>query len=163
MNGIVPNRRGHAIIDEWIGVRFVGQEFQDVERLPDLLHRLDLRRRRPNPGSAAIDDLKPLLRSAVERARDHVRQVRNVTQRRIDDELQEKLERLEKLKERHEGQLRLRFDIEKGIRAAQEAKLERELVRREAMFESYWEWILETRQTADDPNPYVRVIAVFRG
>jgi ERCC4-related helicase len=163
MNGIVPNRKGHAIIDEWIGIRFTGQEFQRVELLPDLLRLLDLRRQRPNPGTVAIDDLKPLLRSAVERARDHVRQIRNLTQKRIDDELEDQLGRLEKLKERHRGQLQLRFSFEKGIRAAQEAKLERELARSEAVFDSYWDWVLETRQTADDPNPYVRVVAVFRG
>ena len=163
LNGVVPNRKGHAVIDEWVGVRFKGGQFQTVESLPVLLQTLDLRQQKPNPGTVQTTDLKPLIETAVERARDHVRRVRNATQKRIDDELQEQLLRLEKLKGRHQQQLRFRFDPEKGIRAAQEAKLEQALTKSEKLFADYWEWISETRQTADDPNPYVRIVAVFRG
>lgn len=163
LNGVVPNRKGHAVIDEWVGVRFKGDEFQSVSPLHDLLPGLDLGRRRANPGSVQIENLGPLVNMAVERARDHVRSVRNVTQKRIDDELQEQLLRLESLKGRHQQQLRFRFDLDKGIRAAQEAKLEQALAKSEKLFDDYWEWISETRQTADDPNPYVRIVAVFRG
>ncbi len=163
LNGSVPNRKGQAVIDEWIGVRFRAGEFQAVQDLPELLKILDLRRQRPNPGTIDTEDLRPLVEIAVERARDHVRRVRNATQKRIDDELQDQLLRLEKLKGRHQEQLRFRFDVGKGIRAAQEAKLDRALNRSEKMFEDYWEWINETRQTADDPNPYVRIVAVFKG
>ena len=163
LNGVVPNRKGHAVIDEWVGVCFKAGEFQAVQDLPDLLKALNLRRQRPNPGTLDTEDLKPLVETAVERARDHVRRVRNATQKRIDDELQDQLLRLEKLKVRHQQQLRFRFDVEKGIRATQEARLEQALSKSEKHFDEYWEWINETRQTADDLNPYVRIVAVFRG
>ena len=163
LNGVVPNRKGHAVIDEWVGIRFKDGEFLTVEPLHELLTALDLRRERANPGTLQTDDLAPLVGIAVERARDHVRSVRNATQKRIDDELQEQLLRLETLKGRHQQQLRLRFDPDKGIRSAQEAKLDQALTKSDKLFEDYWEWISETRQTADDPNPYVRIVAVFRG
>jgi superfamily II DNA or RNA helicase len=163
LNGIVPNLRGNAIIDEWLGISFRAGEFQAVNDMPELLKILDLRRQQPNPNTIDTKDLRPLVEIAVERARDHVREVRNATQKLIDDELQDQLLRLEKLKDRHQEQLRFRFDIEKGLRAAQEAKLEQALTKSEKLFKNYWEWINETRQTVDDPNPYVRLVAVFMG
>lgn len=163
LNGVVPNRKGHAVIDEWLGVRFKGAEYQDVMPISELFALLDLGRKRPNPGAAQTQDLAPMADEAVERARDHVRAVRNSTQRKIDDELESQLLRLEELKGRHQQQLRFRFDVEKGIRSAQEAKLDQALAKSETLFHDYWEWISETRQTADDPNPYVRIVAVFRG
>lgn len=163
LNGVVPNLKGHAVIDEWLGVRFRGDVFQDVVPLSDLLGALDLRRQRPNPGTVDTGNLAQLVGIAVERARDHVRRVRNVTQKQIDDELQEQLLRLEKLKGRHQQQLRFHFDPDKGIRSAQEAKLDQALAKSNKLFDDYWEWISETRQTADDPNPYVRIVTVFRG
>src|SRR5262249_37884826 len=34
VNGVIPNRKGHAVIDEWVGVRFKRGEFQDIKLLP---------------------------------------------------------------------------------------------------------------------------------
>lgn len=33
VNGVVPNKRGDAIVDEWLGVRFKGGEFKRVENV----------------------------------------------------------------------------------------------------------------------------------
>lgn len=163
LNGVVPNKKGHAVIDEWISVRFASGQFKSIAPFHDLLPELDLSRKRANPGTLETGGLSSLVGEAVERARDHVRSVRNVTQKRIDDELQGQLMRLETLKDRHQQQLRFRFDLDKGIRSAQEAKLDQAMARSDKLFNDYWEWISETRQTADDPNPYVRIVAVFRG
>ncbi|MEX0328914.1 MAG: helicase-related protein [Ruegeria sp.] len=163
LNGVVPNKKGHAVIDEWVAVRFKGDQFLAVAPFHELLPELDLASRRANPGTLETAELTPLVGTAVERARDHVRNVRNETQKRIDDELQDQLLRLEKLKDRHQEQLRFKFDLDKGIRSAQEARLEQAMAKSEKLFNDYWEWISETRQTADDPNPYVRIVAVFRG
>lgn len=163
LNGVVPNKKGHAVIDEWVGVRFKADQFRAVVPIHELLPELDLANRRANPGTLETAELTSLVGTAVERARDRVRTVRNKTQKRIDDELQDQLLRLEKLKGRHQEQLRFKFDLDKGIRSAQEARLEQAMAKSEKLFNDYWEWISETRQTADDPNPYVRIVAVFRG
>jgi ERCC4-related helicase len=162
MNGVVPNRRGHAVIDEWIGVHFGPDGFIGYLELASLLEKLDLRNKQPNPGEFETDSLKHWIGDAVDRARNHVRDVRNEVQEKIDDELVEQLQRLDKLKVKHKVQLELKFDLDKG-NSIQKTKLERAIKRSDNLFKDYWRWIEETRQTADDPNPYVRLVAVFRG
>ena len=40
---------------------------------------------------------------------------------------------------------------------------DRERQRVEDEFKQWWDWIAQTRETQNDPNPYVRLVAVFRG
>jgi Skp family chaperone for outer membrane proteins len=42
-------------------------------------------------------------------------------------------------------------------------KRDRERRRVEDEFKQWWDWIRQTRETQNDPNPYVRLVAVFRG
>jgi hypothetical protein len=46
--------------------------------------------------------------------------------------------------------------IQRSKKARQEEKVEQ-------IFASWWDWIKKTRETPNDPNPYVRLVAMFRG
>jgi hypothetical protein len=48
-------------------------------------------------------------------------------------------------------------------RAVIRNRREREELRIKQEFKQWWEWIEQTRQTQNDPNPYVRLVAAFRG
>jgi ERCC4-related helicase len=162
-NSVIPNKRGRPLLDLWSGVRFHGYTATETCNLAGVASLLQLDRARPNPGDVRDDDLAARLGEAVDRAQTAVRQRRKTWQDTIDDEVEDMLTRLEERRGRHKAHLRTRIDPEKGIRKAQEAKLEREIAKVDQRFNEYWDWVTATLQTEDDPNPYVRLIAVFRG
>ena len=162
-NGVVRNRKGYAIVDEWFGVRFYCGDCTGVKPFPAILRTLDLRRKRPNPGSVKTGDLRSLVDKSVDCAREHLRKVRDNTIDRINAEHKTQQKRLQARCARHEIQLQQRIDLEKDNRSAQEAGLDVDLSAIKQKYEDYWKWIEDNRHTEDDTDPYVRIAAVFRG
>ena len=74
LSGLVPNRRSHPLVYEWIGVAYRGGRFQAPVSFGDLLARTGLGERRPvaNRGrpAADLDGLRRRLPEAVAKARD---------------------------------------------------------------------------------------------
>lgn len=162
-NGAVPNLKGQPLVDEWPVVRFVRGEFAGVEAFPKFLDGVRLAGREiPNVGDAAVDDVQKLVPEAVSQAQTYVHEARKRFQAAMDDELLRLSERLDVLRKRHQRRIADLFDavednaIQRNRKAKQETKVERD-------FAAWWDWIQKTRETPNDPNPYVRLIAVFRG
>ncbi len=162
-NGIVPNLKGQPLVDEWPVVVFSGGTFARVERAADFLARAGLGKRDiPNIGATRVDDLQALVPEAVQRAQTSVHEARKAFQSAMDDELLRLDERLEALRGRHRQRIADLFQgmeenaMHRGRKAREEAKVE-------ATFNAWWEWIKKTRETPSDPNPYVRLVVVFRG
>jgi superfamily II DNA or RNA helicase len=162
-NGVVPNLKGQPLVDEWPVVVFSGGSFVRVESAAEFLDRSTLGRRDiPNIGATRIDDAQKLVEEAVGRAQTFVHETRKRFQNDLDGQLLALSERRDTLLGRHRKRIVDLFEgkdenaIQRSRRAKEEARVERE-------FASWWDWIEKTRQTPDDPNPYVRLVAVFRG
>ncbi len=72
-NGLVPNLKGHPLVDEWPVVLFKDGKFQGVESAAAFLERVRVGTEPlPNVGDAETTDLVPLIEEAVHRAQDSV-------------------------------------------------------------------------------------------
>jgi superfamily II DNA or RNA helicase len=162
-NGIVPNLKGQPLVDEWPVVVFSKSRFVRVETIRDLLNRTGIGQiELPNVGATQVDDLRPLVAEAVNRAQTFVHETRRSFQKDMDGELLLLDERLEALRTKHRRRIADLFDhlgdsaLHQGRRKQRETKIEE-------TFDAWWDWIKKTRETPNDPNPYVRLVAVFRG
>jgi superfamily II DNA or RNA helicase len=162
-NGIVPNLNGQPLVDEWPVVVFSKGGFARVETISEFLKRTGLGGGElPNVGDTGVDDIRPLIKEAVNQAQNFVHEVRGRFQRDMDGELLLIDERLETLRAKHRRKIADMFDhlenssLHQGRRKQREDKVEE-------TFAAWWSWIDKTRQTPNDPNPYVRLVAVFKG
>jgi hypothetical protein len=161
-NGVVPNLKGHPLVDEWPVVLFKEGRFTGVEPAPDFLKRVGVGSGPlPNAGNPEIRDLVPLIEDAVHRAQDSVRAARNRFEDRMSGELLALAEKRDALLAKHRRRIDDLFD---GMpdHARARTKRDRERQRVEEESQQWWDWIKQTRETQDDLNPYVRLVAVFR-
>jgi t-SNARE complex subunit (syntaxin) len=124
------------------------------------------------PGRA-VEDLglaQSTISVAVDRFQTHLVELRREQGARIQQDLDEVLDRLAKL----EGRFRTQLALDLGDVADSDAELTPAEKRRltikrsreqriERMFQDWTEWFERTRHMVDDPNPYVDVKAVFVG
>ena len=144
-------------------VSFRSGEFAGVETIREFIVRTGLGTDEvPNVGNTAVGDLQLLVPEAVQRAQTFVHEARKRFQSEMDGEVLQLAERHDALRLRHATVLQKRFEgmedhaPQRKKKAEQERKLER-------MFEGWWEWVRQTRETPKNPDPYVRLVAVFRG
>src|SRR5262249_6983128 len=162
-NGVVPNLKGQPLVDEWPVVVFSKHHFARVETIQDFLSRTGIGTiDSPNLGTTSLDHLHDLLEDAVSRAQTFVHETRKRFQSAMDDDLLRLDERLRRLRARHGRTIASLFD-HLDHSALHQSRRKRQEARIEETFAAWWDWIEKTRQTADDPNPYVRLVAVFRG
>ncbi|KQP00291.1 hypothetical protein ASF32_13715 [Methylobacterium sp. Leaf91] len=162
-NGTVPNLKGQPLVDEWPVVVFRDGEFKEVQAIREFIARTSLGGGDvPNVGTTQVDDLQPLVAEAVQRAQTFIHQARKRYQGEMDTEVLHLAERHDTLRARHDTVLQMRFEgmedhaPQRKRKADQESKLRR-------TFESWWDWVKQTRETPDNPDPHVRLVAVFRG
>jgi superfamily II DNA or RNA helicase len=162
-NGVVPNLKGHPLVDEWPVVVFTGAEFSHVETVADFLKRAGLGSKPiPNVGDTRTDDISRLVEEAVGHAQTSVHMTRKRFQEKMDEEILLLAAKRDVLRAKHARKIADLFD---GLedRAVTRSRRERKEQQVEDEFNQWWDWIEKTRQTQDDPNPYVRLVAVFRG
>ncbi len=162
-NGIVPNLKGQPLVDEWPVVVFSKRQLVRVETIHELLKRTGIGKSDlPNVGATQVDDLRPFVGEAVNQAQTFVYETRRRFQKAMDGELLLLGERLDALRAKHRRRIADLFDhlgdsaLHQGRRKQRETKIEE-------TFDAWWDWIKKTRETPNDPNPYVRLVAVFRG
>lgn len=161
MTGLIPNRKGHPLVQRWFGIVFSDSRFDRVEDLESLFRRTGLGSKPiPNTG-VAIDTeaLKKLLPAAVDHARKWMTEQRNTLENRINEKLNDELKELERLKERKLAHLQKRYSGSAklpGLVATLQEKEAREI---EKLFDSYFDWVQETMTTEE--HAYIRVVAVL--
>lgn len=162
-SGLVPNRKSHPLLYEWIGVGYRGDDFDRLYTLEDILERTGVgRTAAPNRG-LPVDEpaLRRLLPDAVERSRARILDLRAALQGSIDERLDRELKALRKLRE---GQL---FDVKAALqestqpRRIREGQAARRRRRIAEVFSEYEEWARDTMKT--EPMPHIAVVAVLTG
>lgn len=163
VSALVPNLKSHPLIHRWFGVHFRGDAFVDILEFPDIL-KLTALHERPYANTQRpidLDSLNGLLTTVVAKARDRMTKSRKDYLERMTPQLNEHLERLEKLRSKRFAQMELKFTGESQPNTRQLNKKERERREVEAIFNEYQEFISETFKTED--KPYIRIVAVLRG
>ena len=113
ISGLVPNRRSHPLVYEWIGVAFQGERVDSLMTFDELIERTGLGTGRPIANRALpmnVEALTRLLPAAVDRAREYIVERRNHFERTVNAKLDVELTALERLKAGRLDQLELKLE-----------------------------------------------------
>lgn len=155
ISGLIPNKKAQPIIDEWIGVRLVDNKFDSILSFEELLNITNLNSKK-FPNSATdfdIIDIKNNLALVIEKAKEHIVEIRDNYDDSMATKILEKLEELDMLKQRHLGQLEL--DLGQDSKRLEKQK---EI---EKIFEDYHNWIKDSMEI--EREPFIQIISVLRG
>ena len=154
--GILPNRKGHPLIQRWDGFRFDGNVLRERLSLSQLMERTGFGRNEiPNPATEGdLSPLKQFIGPAVDAMREDLRKARRDFDDLVRPELDRQLERLAAFRDARNAQLELRFETMEHMRQAEKRKVE-------SLYEQYKSWIRDTLETEDQPS--IRVAAIFIG
>lgn len=161
--GLIPNQKSHPLVNEWLAVRFIGDQFDQIIPFEQLLEQTQLGSQPlPNRGeSSNLDQLQSLLPEAVTRAQQWMKQKRDTFEAEINQKLDHQLSELERLREGQLHQLELQISQSReaeGRKAQRKAMGEQSI---EEVFDRYLTWIEETMTT--EPHPYIQLISLFQG
>lgn len=154
--GILPNRKGHPLIQRWAGLRFDGDALTERIELSGVMERTRFGRDEiPNPAAGGdLPAVKKLVGPAVDAMRDELKQARRAFDEAVRPELNEQLRRLASFRDARNLQLELRFEKMSHLRDTEKRKVAN-------LYEEYKAWIRDTLTTEDHPS--IRVAAIFTG
>ena len=152
--GILPNRKGHTVLQRWTGIRFENNRPAGRCSLEEVLERTRFGRdQMPNPQSELDQEkLKSLVSPAVDAMREEMSAARGEFQEAIQPELDRQLEKLAAFRDTRTRQLEIRFEQMKQMRESQVRQVQ-------SLYEQYKEWIRDTLETEDQPS--IRLAAIF--
>ncbi len=156
-SGLIPNKKGHPIINHWLGVKFINGKYKTVEdELQELIKTYKLNPKEHGAIDIELDKekLNKLLPIAVEQIKEWITLNRDEFNDKTMPILEEKLKTLERLRASRYEQLEFKF-------AGFEEKQEKGKRDTDKIFDEYKKWIEDTMKTED--NPYIRIIAVLQG
>ena len=152
--GILPNRKGHSLIQRWAGLRFEGGLLRERLQLSAVMEKTRFGRDEiPNPAAGGdLSALQRLVGPAVDAMREELKQARRAFDDAVRPELDRQLERLASFRDARNLQLELRFEKMSHVRDAEKRKIA-------DLYEQYKKWIRDTLETEDHPS--IRVTAIF--
>ncbi len=158
LTGIIPNRKSTPVVDEWFALHFKNKDFVGILTMDRLkqMTKLDLGNI-PNLDAITADQIKEaqkLLGQAVDQGLAVMREKYIEYRKNIDPKINEELEKLSQLQERHRQHLL-------DTLAAQHRRREQALRRVDKIFEDFVAWVRETLEIEDEP--YIRVIGAITG
>ena len=161
--GLVPNRRGHPLLHEWIAVCHEPSGFAAPQPFEALRRRIGLGDRLlPNrQESVDVAALERLLPEAVQAANACFAKRRNEFEDAINDKLNGAVAALDGLKNRRLRQLDLRLDrsaLAEPLKEARRKSAESEI---DGIFGDYLQWIEDVMTTED--RPWVSVVCLLVG
>lgn len=153
-SGLIPNRKGHPIVQRWVGASFKGENLEETLDLEEVLEKTGFARKRfPNPESA--DDPSRFgerIPDAIEAVRSVLSEAKKDLDARLEPLLQEQLARLREFRDARDTQLEMQFEKMTHVRKSEQRKV-KDLV------SQYERWIEDTLRTEN--NPSIQLAAVF--
>ncbi len=163
LSTIFPNRKSHPMINEWVVVTFINDQFETLQNFDDFVDQIQLKNSRlSNP--AKSDNSEPqtaLLKQAIEHAKAHFQSKRNEFEEQINHKLNIQVNELDVLRNKRIQQENAKLEKQGGIQQIIEGKKAQERKKIENIFDDYIQWIEDTMTT--EKEPYIQVIAVFTG
>ena len=159
ISGVIPNRKSHPLINEWLCVSFFDSEYKGLISFSEIIEKTQLGKIQiPNTGEVIdISKIKKLLPKAIKYSNQSLIKKRLEFNNKMKPQLQDQLNELQKLKNKQFEQLEIKFD-EKIIN---NEKRETEKRYIDKIFDEYNTWIKESMETED--SPYIQVVAVLVG
>jgi len=163
----VPNRRGQAVLAEWMGVQLnAAGQVQGVLSLEDALQRTGLAGNlgsganiRANDGNAPdARALQAALPAVIQAAQQHIKPIKQAFDADCRARLDRELSKLKTLQDKHTAQLEL--DFAKGIEQVNAAKRKQKESDTAELFNNYQQWIRDTLQL-DDRAQFTVVAALM--
>ncbi len=164
LSGLFPNRKSHPMVNSWLVVSFnLDQLTGSLPFAEFLANNPQLGKKLTNAGGEQRNHQRQqqLLEKAIDHARDVFAHDRQAFEDKINQQLNEHLEKLEKLKGRQISQLEMDFAENKQQESVKQSRKEQRQREIEHNFNSYIEWIEDTMTT--EKQPYIQVIAVITG
>ncbi|WP_308368042.1 MULTISPECIES: DEAD/DEAH box helicase [unclassified Microbulbifer] len=163
IHGGFPNRRGHVLIQDWVGVHIRDGAIAGDFDWATLQERFELYPGKlPNPGyTGDTGPLQSLLPLAVEEAGTRLKRLKASFESERRASLEEQQQRLAALKDKHQTQLHLELE-RSGQHESLKARTREERQRHiDRLFQDYQDWLDNTQSTED--QPYIQVAAVLTG
>lgn len=160
ISGLIPNRKSHPLIHEWLGVGFNGNVFTKVESFDDILERTQLGKNSiPNRSKENADysSLKALIPEAIKQAKSVILEKRKNFEESTNQKLNQQLSELEELRARKIKQLDIFFDQQNT--SNKKSRKIQQTTDINIIFDDYIQWVEDTMTTED--QPYIQVIAVL--
>ena len=161
--GLVPNRRGHPLLHEWIAVRHEPNGFAPPQPFETLRRRIGLGTRLMPNRQETVDvaALEGLLPEAVQTANAWFVERRNAFEDAINAKLNQAVGALDALKNRRLRQLDLRFERSAMAEPLKEARRKAAESDIDGIFGDYLQWIEDVMTTEE--RPWVSVVCVLVG
>ena len=160
-SGLVPNRKSHPLVYEWIAVSFRGEESWELVTFEALIERTGLGHRAianlQQPSDMAT--LSRLLPAAVARAREHFIARRNAFEAIINAKLEDEVRALDDFRDRRLRQLELALSTSHQAEPFKRRRDERDRHEVKTIHDEYVEWIQDTMTT--EPHPWIKVICAM--
>ena len=161
--GLVPNRRGHPLLHEWIAVCHEPGGFAPPQPFETLRRRIGLGEHAMPNRQETVDvaALERLLTDAVHAANAWFANRRNEFEDAINATLNNAVDALDGLKERKLRQLDLRLAGSKMAEPLKQAQRNASVSEIEGIFGDYLQWIQDVMTT--ERRPWVSVVCVLVG
>ena len=162
-SGLVPNRRGHPLVYEWVALAYREGRLESLLPFRDVLDRTGLGRHAiPNRGlpvdEAALSERLP---DAVERARRWFADRRNQFEAGVNPKLNEERAALDKLKQRQYARIEAMLAESQLPEARKQRLAAQQRQQIKEIFGDYLDWVQETMTTEE--HPWIKVLAVLTG
>lgn len=157
VTGSIPNKKSTPLVDEWFGVLYKDDRFVKTVGMNDVVQMSGLRNMKmPNPDQLTeqlVSDAAALLPDVVEQAKQYLKGFYAKYQNEINPLLDEELDKLAALQEKHKDYQLSLFENERK-RSEAERKVD-------DLFDHFVNWVNDTLTIQD--NPYIRIISVVMG
>lgn len=157
VTGSIPNKKSTPLVDEWFGLEYQNNVFVKAYTMNEIIQRTGLGRANiPNTNcitAAAVNEATTLLPDVVQQAKKYLAQFFNKYQERMIPLIDEEIDKLATLEEKHRDYQLSLFENERK-RSEQERKVDE-------LFDKFTAWVTDTLSIQE--NPYIRIIAVIKG
>ena len=160
--GVIPNRKGHPLIQRWIGVHCKKGSQARALPLETVWEKTQFATETfPNPVSERdLSDIQALIPSAITTAKEELSHAKAEFDALQADALAQQLARLKAFKDERERLIQLQFDQAAHNQLAQSRK-QAEQRKVKDLHALYTTWIKDTLETED--NPSIQITAIFTG
>ena len=157
VTGSIPNKKSTPLVDEWFGLVYEDGKYKETLSMNDVLKRTNFRNVNiPNSDSLtkeSIADAEKLLPDVVVHAKEHMQMFYKQYSDNIGPLLDEELDKLASLEEKHK-------DYQLSLFESERKKSEQER-RVDDLFDKFSNWVTDTLSIQN--NPYIRIVSVMKG
>ena len=155
--GTIPNKKSTPLVDEWFGLVYENGNYKEFLSMNEVLKRTSLRKTNiPNSNlltNESIREATSLLPDVVIHAKEHMQMFYAQYSNRMNPLLDEELNKLASLEEKHKSYQLSLFENERK-KSEQERMVDE-------LFDKFTNWVTDTLSIQN--NPYIRIVTVLKG